>query len=303
MNDYINDISSLLSEGTITANALLREYTTFRVGGPAKLLVKLADATELSTIVGYLNKHKIEYMIIGNGSNLLVSDKGYDGVVLHMVKKLADVHVADDYIEAGAGAMLSFVCSLARDNELSGMEFAYGIPGTVGGAMVMNAGAYGKEMRDVVDSVWVLDSVGNERILTNSEMNFAYRHSIISDQKLIVTKARFKLNHGNKDEISQTMQELMEKRLSKQPLEYPSAGSTFKRPEGYFAGKLIEDAGLKGTRIGGATVSDKHCGFIVNDRKGCAKDIDTLIRLVTDKVEASFGVRLEPEVIRVGNFD
>lgn len=298
----IEELEKLVSAGNVFAGKNLKEYTTFKVGGPAKALVSVNDTEELKQVMQYLWDNHIPYFVIGNGSNLLVSDKGYDGVVIKLSGDFLELSSKEEEITAGAGVILSKVCTLARDKALSGLEFAYGIPGTVGGAMVMNAGAYDGEMSFVVKSVEMLDASGKVITYSCKDMNFGYRDSVCKHEKLIVLKTVFSLKAKEKNEIQEKMNDFMEKRRSKQPLEFPSAGSTFKRPEGYFAGKLIMDAGLAGKRVGGASVSTKHCGFVINDKNGSAEDIDTLMKEVTDTVYEKFGVKLEPEVIRIGEF-
>lgn len=298
----IEELEKLVSAGNVFAGKNLKEYTTFKVGGPAKAIVSVNDTEELKQVMQYLWDNHIPYFVIGNGSNLLVSDKGYDGVVIKLSGDFLELSSKGEEITAGAGVILSKVCTLARDKALSGLEFAYGIPGTVGGAMVMNAGAYDGEMSFVVKSVEMLDASGKVITYSCKDMNFGYRDSVCKQEKLIVLKTVFSLKSKEKNEIQEKMNDFMEKRRSKQPLEFPSAGSTFKRPEGYFAGKLIMDAGLAGKRVGGASVSTKHCGFVINDKNGSAEDIDTLMKEVTDTVYEKFGVKLEPEVIRIGEF-
>ena len=241
-------------------------------------------------------------MIIGNGSNLLVGDKGIRGVVIEMGKHAAKVKVEEDRITAEAGAMLAAVAKQAARAGLSGMEFACGIPGTIGGAVVMNAGAYGGEMKDIIRSVTVLTKAGEQKKLSLEELELSYRHSCIPENEYIVLQAELKLFPEEKEKIEARMEELKNQRVTKQPLEYPSAGSTFKRPEGYFAGKLIQDAGLRGFQVGGAQVSEKHCGFVINKEHATASDIDNLIKEVQDRVEQKFGVRLETEVKYIGEF-
>lgn len=257
---------------------------------------------ELSQLVSYLGRIEQDYFVLGNGSNLLVGDKGYRGIIVKLGPRLSAVGVEKNHIAAGAGVLLSKVAYAARDAGLSGLEFAAGIPGSIGGAIVMNAGAYGGEMKQVVQMVRVMDKEGEILTLDNDTMEFGYRTSIIRDRPFIVLGVVLKLTPGNKEEISAKMEELMKQRKSKQPLEYPSAGSTFKRPEGYYAGKLIMDAGLRGYRIGGAQVSEKHCGFVINAGGASAADIREVIEEVQERVKDRFHVRLEPEVIFLGDF-
>lgn len=298
----LSSVRNRIKTEIIKDNVQFKDITTFRVGGNAGLFVEPRDESELIEVLSVVKEEKVPYMVVGNGSNLLVSDDGYEGVVIRLSGSFCNLSCSDNSIYAGAGVMVSKLCTLAKDMGLSGLEFAYGIPGTVGGAMVMNAGAYDGEMSYVVESVDLVDSHLNAVTLSNAEMKFAYRHSILKDEEYVVTGARFKLTPGNCSEIDLKMQDFLGRRRSKQPLEHPSAGSTFKRPEGFFAGKLIEDSGLKGYRIGGASVSDKHCGFIVNDREGSAGDINNLMNYVTKKVYEDTGVTLEPEVIKIGRF-
>ena len=297
----INRLKALLKDERVLINEKLDRHITFKVGGPAKALLMVETVEELKAVLKLLNEEHEEYFILGNGSNLLVSDKGYDGYVIKLSGEFLNVSLDGDCVVAGAGVLLSKVCTFARDNELTGLEFAYGIPGTVGGAMVMNAGAYGGEMKDVTESVTLLCR-GEIVTYTCEEMQFGYRDSIIKHEDCIALETRFKLQKGAKEEIIAAMADYMDRRRSKQPLEYPSAGSTFKRPEGAFAGKLIEDAGLKGFRVGGACVSPKHAGFVVNDQNGTAADIDELMKQVAQKVKDNSGYDLQPEVIRIGKF-
>ena len=242
------------------------------------------------------------YYILGNGSNLLVSDKGYRGLILQIYKEMNRIEVHGTRVKAQAGALLSKIGAAAYEAGLTGFEFASGIPGAVGGAVVMNAGAYGGEMKDVLESVTVITPEGKLLTLSNGELELGYRTSIVARKGYIVVEAVFELQTGDKKEIRARMDELKQQRTSKQPLEYPSAGSTFKRPEGYFAGKLIQDAGLRGFQIGGAQVSEKHCGFVINKSGATAADIAELIRQVSEQVMQQFGVKLEPEVKRLGEF-
>ena len=297
----INRLKALLKDERVLVNEKLDRHTTFKVGGPCKALLMTETSEELKAVLKLLGEEHEDFFILGNGSNLLVSDTGYDGYVIKLSGAFLEMKLEGDCIVAGAGVLLSKVCTFARDNSLSGLEFAYGIPGTVGGAMVMNAGAYGGEMKDVTESVSLLYK---DEIVTRSceEMKFGYRDSIIKHDDYIALETRFKLKKGDSGEIVAAMADYMERRRSKQPLEFPSAGSTFKRPEGAFAGKLIEDSGLKGFRVGGACVSPKHAGFVVNDREGTAADIDELMKIVAQKVKEDSGYVLEPEVIRIGKF-
>lgn len=278
------------------------KHTTFRVGGNADCFVEIGTVEELSSIIRYLKQTERNYIVLGNGSNVLVGDKGFRGVVLHMGKRFSNIVVDGTTIKAQAGAMLAVVSKTAAKHSLTGLEFAAGIPGTIGGAIVMNAGAYDGEMKQVVKSVTVLSENGEVMVLSNETMNFGYRTSVIKNRPFIVLETELVLQEGNVSEIEAKMADFNERRRSKQPLEFPSAGSTFKRPEGYFAGKLIMDSGLRGYRIGGAQVSEKHCGFIINQGNATAADISELMDEVTERVKERFFVTLEPEVIRIGEF-
>ena len=299
----IERISQFVPKENILEKELMSRHTTFKVGGPCSVLVKIDEVDWLKKILPVLVEEKIPYFFLGNGSNLLVSDKGYEGVILTFSQKLADdVTVDGEKIVAGGGVLLSKVAKYALDASLTGFEFAAGIPGCVGGAMVMNAGAYDGEMKHIVEAVEVVDTKGDTRILNCDEMEFGYRTSILKREPFIVTKVIFKLVKGDKDVIKEKMDDLAGRRRDKQPLEYPSAGSTFKRPEGHFAGKLIMDAGLRGYQVGGAKVSDKHCGFVINAGNATATDVQNLMNDVIKKVQDEFQVTLEPEVIRLGEF-
>ncbi len=277
----------------------LKKHTTFRIGGAAKYFFTPKNSTEIYDIICYCRENHMPYYILGNGSNVLFSDDGYDGAVINIYNSMNDISVTGESIYAMAGALLSKIAVTAKDNELHGMEFAAGIPGTIGGAMVMNAGAYGGEMKDIVSYVDILDIDGNIKKYSCEEMRFGYRKSIVSSD-MVVVGAELKLQKGDRMEIETEMERLKQLRVSKQPLEYPSAGSTFKRPEGYFAGKLIEDTGLKGYRVGDAMVSEKHCGFVINCGNATCNDVKALIGDVQDKVFEKFGVQLMPEVKIVG---
>ena len=299
----IERISQFVPKENILEKELMSRYTTFKVGGPCSVLVKISETEQLKKLLPYLVSNNIPYFFLGNGSNLLVSDKGYEGVVITYDTSLSDdVTVEGDKVVASAAVLLSKVAKRALDAELTGFEFAAGIPGTVGGAMVMNAGAYDGEMKQVVETVEIIDVTGQTQVLSCDEMEFGYRTSILKREPYIVTKVTYKLEKGDKDVIKAKMDDLAGKRRDKQPLEFPSAGSTFKRPEGHFAGKLIMDAGLRGYQVGGARVSDKHCGFVVNVGNATATDVYCLMEDVIKKVQEEFQVTLEPEVIRLGEF-
>lgn len=301
-DEVLQAIKGILPGDRILENEDMDTHTTFRVGGPARFMLIIETIDELSKIVKYLNTIRREFFLLGNGSNLLVSDKGYDGIVLRLSGEFANLSVSGEKITSGAAAQLSAVARAAADNSLTGMEFAAGIPGSVGGAMVMNAGAFGGDMSMIVESVQIMDENGEILTLENETMEFGYRSSVVKGSKYIVINVTFKLSQGVHDEIVATMNDIAEKRRQKQPLEYPSAGSTFKRPEGYFAGKLIMDAGLRGFSIGGARVSDKHCGFVINQGNASAADIYDVICQVQERVKDKFGVDLEREVILLGDF-
>ena len=301
-NDVYAALGQIISKQDILENELMSRHTTFRTGGPASLFLRPRTTEEIKGVLKLLKRAEVDFFILGNGSNLLVSDKGFDGVIISLAN-FADINIEDETkVVAQAGAMNSSIAMLARDNSLTGFEFAAGIPGTLGGAMIMNAGAYGGEMKDITSKVTVLSSDGEVIKLDNQAMKFGYRTSAIKGKNFVVLSAVLDLQKGDKGEIAGKMQELALKRKEKQPLEYPSAGSTFKRPEGYFAGKLIEDAGLRGFTVGGAAVSEKHCGFVINKGNATSADIYELIRRVQDKVYEDFSVKLEPEVIMLGDF-
>lgn len=293
---------SILKEEQVKKDEPMKSHTTFRVGGPADYFVTPQTAEKVAKVIEACTQEKVPYYIVGNGSNLLVSDKGYEGVIIQIYKQMNQVKVEGAQIHAQAGALLSMIAKRALDAELTGFEFAAGIPGTLGGACVMNAGAYGGEMKDVLKSVTVLTDKGEVKTLAKEELELGYRTSVIAKKGYIVLEAVLELQKGEKENIQAVMDDLKERRVTKQPLEYPSAGSTFKRPEGYFAGKLIQDAGLRGFQVGGAQVSEKHCGFVINKDQATASDVMNLMNQVSDKVYEEFGVRLQPEVKRLGEF-
>lgn len=286
----------------IFTNEPLKKHTTFQVGGNADCLIAIENEDELKSIIRYLNRIEIPYLILGNGSNLLVSDDGFRGIVLKTKGGFSKITVEGELIKAQSGALLSQVAKTAYEHGLTGFEFAAGIPGTVGGGVIMNAGAYGGEMSQVVQEVEIIDKSGEVMVMDNLSMEFGYRKSAIKSLPFVVTQVKIRLQKGDSEQIKAKMDDLAAARREKQPLEYPSAGSTFKRPEGYFAGKLIMDAGFRGFALGGAEVSEKHCGFVINKNNATAKDISDLMKVVADGVYEKFSVRLEPEVIKVGNF-
>ena len=295
-------IKSVISQDRILFQEPMSRHTTFRVGGEAACMLLIHSEEELCKLIPYFKLIGQEYFILGNGSNLLVGDKGYQGIVLKLDKGMQEIQVEDTRIRVKAGALLSQTANLARDHGLTGMEFAAGIPGSIGGAVVMNAGAYEGEMKQIVESVRAMNTDGEILILDNDTMEFGYRTSVIRNRPFVVLEAVLTLQKGDVQAITARMEELAQLRRSKQPLEYASAGSTFKRPEGYFAGKLIMDAGMRGYRIGGAQVADKHCGFIVNTGKATAADIKEVIEEVQARVKQRFHVDLEPEVVFLGDF-
>ena len=299
MAAYSSLFKGVVSNENIRENEPMSRHTTFKTGGSADLMLLPASEAELLEAVKLCSENSLPYLIIGNGSNLLVTDKGIRGVVIKLGRDFAKINVEGNVICAQAGALLSAAANAALKAELSGMEFAAGIPGTVGGAVCMNAGAYGGELKDIIREVRVFDK-GEVKILTNAKADFVYRGSRIMDEGMIVLSAVFELKKGSKEDIRSLMDDYSQRRRSKQPLDKPSAGSTFKRPKGDFAGRLIEVAGLKGYGIGGAKVSDKHCGFIINDSGASSTDILELIDFVRKKVYESSGVMLEPEVRIIG---
>lgn len=298
----LEKLQKILGEGKVLEKEPMASHTTFRIGGPADYFVMPETTEELAKVLKLCREEQMPYFILGNGSNLLVGDKGFRGVVVQLYKNFDELRIEGTKVTAKAGAMLIRVAKEAGKAGLTGLEFASGIPGTIGGAMVMNAGAYGGEMKDVVTAVTVLTGDGEVKTLTGEEMNFRYRGSVVEDEGYIVLEAVMELKEGCLEDILARIEELSVQRRTKQPIEYPSAGSTFKRPEGYFAGKLIQDSGLRGYRVGGAQVSEKHCGFVINAGGATAADVMQLIQDVSDKVNDQFGVTLEPEVKRIGEF-
>lgn len=281
-------------------NEPMKLHTTFRIGGPADVYAEPESAEELAELISVCEGSGTPYLVIGHGSNLLVGDGGFRGTVICLGKAFGEIRVDGDCIEAQAGALLGSVANAALEHSLAGMEFASGIPGSVGGALVMNAGAYGGEIRDILESAEILETDGSRCVVTAEELELGYRTSNILPLGRTVLSARFRLAKGDPEEISAKMKDLNGRRKEKQPLEYPSAGSTFKRPEGYFAGKLIEDAGCKGLTVGGAQVSEKHAGFVINVGDATAEDVEELIRQVQKRVLDQFGVMLEPEIKMTG---
>ena len=304
--EFIRRLKGTLGEQAVRLSEPMREHTTFRIGGPADYFLSPDSEEGILEAVRLCREGQVPLLVIGNGSNLLVGDGGFRGAVLQIYKNYAGIRWEED-AEGGcaavqAGALLGAVAREAAARGLAGLEFAAGIPGSIGGAAAMNAGAYGGEMKDVLVSVRVLDGLGRVTELTASELDMGYRSSRIQREGLTVLEARIRFARGDRQEIVRRMRELAEARGSKQPLEYPSAGSTFKRPEGYFAGKLIMDAGLRGYRVGDAMVSEKHCGFVVNCGEATAAQVMGVVGHVQEEVYRKFGVRLEMEVKQVGQF-
>ena len=299
---YYEQLIQMIDKERVLLDEPMKKHTTFRVGGNADYFVMPKNVQEVQSVVAFCKENEIPYYVIGNGSNLLVSDAGYRGVIIQIYKEMNEIRIEGTSVHVQAGALLSRIGNETYTAGLTGFEFAAGIPGTVGGAVVMNAGAYGGETKDILASATVLTTDGEVLTLYNSELELGYRTSIIAKKGYIVLEAEYQLAYGDKEAIRARMDELKVQRVTKQPLEYPSAGSTFKRPEGYFAGKLIQDAGLRGFSVGGAQVSEKHCGFVINTGEATASDVMELIRQVAEKVHQEFGVTLEPEVKTLGEF-
>ena len=299
----VEEIKKMLPSDIIYENEPMKKHTTFFAGGEAKLYICIEEISQLQQLMLYLTENNIPYFIIGNGSNLLVSDNGFNGVIIEIGNAFSGVSVENNRIRAKAGTLLSKVSNYAMKESLSGIEFASGIPGTIGGAVVMNAGAYDGEMKQVVKEVKILCPDGKIITLSNDEMQFGYRFSVIKKNPYVVLEVVLELDKKEQKEIKKKMEDFSNRRREKQPLEYPSAGSTFKRPKGYYAGKLIMDSNLRGFKIGGAQVSEKHCGFIINKDNAAAKDIYLLVKEVQRRVNETSGVVLEPEIIFLGEFE
>lgn len=293
---------NLLGKDRVLVDEPMKRHTTFRIGGPADFFLLPSTVDEVREILEICREEELPYFILGNGSNLLVSDKGYRGVIIQLYRNFSNISVEGNEICASSGALLSQIAAAARNASLTGFEFAGGIPGTLGGAVFMNAGAYGGELKDVLKEAVVMTEQGEILTLPVEKLDMGYRTSRIKKAGYLVLEARLVLEQGDMDKIRDITKDLTEKRVSKQPLEYPSAGSTFKRPEGYFAGKLIMDAGLRGYQVGDAQVSEKHCGFVINKGNATAADVLKLIENVREKVQEQFGVTLEPEVKFLGEF-
>ena len=304
MNQEIKKMfCELLGRDHVLTDEPMKQHTTFKIGGPADYFLVPETGEEVGEIIKICRKTDTPYFILGNGSNLLVGDGGYRGAVIQVYRNMSAVTVDGTTITAQAGALLSAVAAAAKNASLTGFEFAGGIPGTVGGAAVMNAGAYGGEMKDVLVEVTVMDAEGKIFAISAEKLELGYRTSVIKKAGYIVLEAKIRLKEGDQEAIRERMKELTIQRTTKQPLEYPSAGSTFKRPEGYFAGKLVMDSGLRGYQVGGARISEKHCGFVINAGDATAKDVRTLMDNVRDIVYEKYGVTLEPEVKFLGEFD
>lgn len=294
--DLFEKISPSLSE-----NESMSAHTTFRIGGNADMYASVGSAEELSALLKLAESEGVPYTVIGNGSNLLVSDKGIRGLVIEIGKNMSKFEITGNIVRAEAGVLLRKLATAAAECSLSGLEEVSGVPGTLGGGIFMNAGAYGGEIKDVVKTVTYVDVNGDIRTINGSECRFGYRHSFFSDGGMYIVSAELELTPGNKNEINAKMADYTKRRREKQPLSYPSAGSTFKRPQGYFAGTLIDNAGLKGYRCGGAMISELHAGFVINCGGATAEDVKNVIEYAQKTVYEKFGVRLEPEVRMLGD--
>ena len=298
--DFLKELASFMEAEDIKTNEMMNKHTSFRVGGPAKVFLTVHTEEVLKNILLALKRYELPYFVLGNGSNLLVSDEGYDGVMIYLGEEFSEVEIKGTQIRAKAATLLGKVARMAMEEELAGLEFAAGIPGSLGGGVVMNAGAYGGELSQVITKVRAMNPEGEILELEKEQLLLGYRTSIFKTQPYIILEVFMELQKGDKEEIQGKMKEYTKARVEKQPLEYPSAGSTFKRPEGYFAGKLIMDAGLRGYRVGDAQISEKHCGFVINRGNATATEIKTLMGDVAKKVKEEFGVDLEAEVILLG---
>lgn len=301
--EIYNQMCTISGRDYVYVDEPMSRHTTFRIGGPADYFIHPQSREEVREIVRLCTEKKLDYYILGNGSNLLVSDAGFRGVMIQIYQNMSRVRAEKQRLFVQAGALLSQTAKTAAEEGLTGLEFAAGIPGTVGGAVTMNAGAYGGEMKEITEAVTVLDREGKIRRLKRNELEFGYRKSAISKYGYIVLEAELLLQAGDREQILEKIEDLCRKRKEKQPLEFASAGSTFKRPEGYYAGKLIMDAGLCGFSIGDAQISEKHCGFLINKGNATASEVMALISHVRIKVKELFGVELEPEVKLLGDFE
>lgn len=302
MDSVVDALRLKLGNDAVLTDEPMSGHTTFRTGGFVDIFIMPSSKEALKDSIKILQEYEIPFMVMGNGSNLLVSDKGIRGAVIQVCGKMANIEIEGEYVHVESGVLLAALSAKVAESSLTGLEFASGIPGTVGGAVTMNAGAYGGEMKDVLVSVEVLTKELEFKTIPLEDLDLSYRHSILPKEGYLLVKATLKLLKGNREEIKARMLQLSEQRRDKQPLQYPSAGSTFKRPEGYFAGKLIQDAGLKGKAIGGAQVSEKHAGFVINTGKATTQDILDLIAFCQKSVYEQFGVQLETEVKVVGEF-
>jgi UDP-N-acetylmuramate dehydrogenase len=297
--DYIKQI---VPAGDLLENEPMSRHTTFKVGGQTDLFINISNGEQLIRLIPFFRRLEIDFFVLGNGSNVLVGDRGYRGVILHIGDGMSKMTVKENLITAEAGALLSSVAEFAASSGLAGLEFASGIPGTIGGGIMMNAGAFGGEMALITDLVLIMNEAGEMMELSGEAMEFGYRMSVVKNRPYVVLSVTLRLTPGDQAEIKQKIDELTGKRREKQPLDFASGGSTFKRPKGNYAGKLIMDAGLRGFSIGGASVSEKHCGFVINRGNATAADILEVIKEVQDRVYDRFYVTLEPEVIYLGDF-
>ena len=300
--EFIDRLLTIVDKDNVLLDEPMSRHTTFRIGGNADVFVEISR-DEIVDVIKLCCSENVPYTVLGNGSNVLVGDKGIRGVTISIGKRMSNITVVSDVIKAEAGALLSRAANFALNEKLSGMEFAAGIPGSVGGAVLMNAGAYGGEIKDILVSADVLTPEGVVKCYSCQDLDLSYRRSRIMDEGGIVLSAEFRLTVGDYDSIKSLMQDFNSRRIEKQPLNYPSAGSTFKRPKGYFAGKLIEDSNLRGYKVGGAMVSEKHCGFVINYENASANDVRVLMEDVSKKVYEDSNVRLEPEVRFIGEFE
>ncbi len=296
-------IEDIISKDKIKYNEPMSKHTTMKVGGPVDMLVFPNTVEEIIDVIKYAKENNIPVKVIGNGSNVIVSDLGVEGIIIKLTCNMSNVFVNDEYLIAASGTSMPKIAVVAKQNCLSGFEFACGIPGTIGGGVKMNSGAYGGQLSDVLVSCKYLDNEFNLKEIDNKDMNYSYRHSIfIENPSYIILEVKLKLNKSNVEEIDKKMKENMLSRKTKQPLEYPNAGSVFRRPEGYFVGKLVSDSNLRGVSVGGAEVSEKHTGFIINKGNATCEDIKNLIKLVQKTVYEKFNVELKTEVEFIGKF-
>lgn len=298
MNKFYDTLLQKIDKSNILLDEPMSRHTSFKIGGNADYFVTVKDVEELKFVLNSARENSIDTFIIGNGTNLLVKDNGFRGAIIKI--KIDDIKIAENEIIAGAGASLILLTRKAIENGIEGYEGLSGIPGTIGGAVRMNAGAYGTEIKDVLIKTRYIDRNGNEHLINNDEHNFDYRKSIFSDNDGIIVESYFKIKKGNKEEIEKTVKEIAEKRTSSQPLDKPNAGSTFKRGDGFITAKLIDDAGLKGYTIGGAQISTKHAGFIVNENNATAEDVIKLIKYTKDTIKDKFDKEIQPEIIIIG---